>query len=208
MKNIIYIFLVSLFLISCSNIKHNFYLYYYEAISNINDSTLYSHFPIEKDSKIRDRMSVTFPCVNGDTGLEIDILHKRSKKKVNEFINELEGKNLLKYSIKDTCTNYYFKYHSETYYETISKYGECMRNNAPVPHYIYWLSPGNTVFDYDDIKDDLTYYIIEVRSGKFMPDSLLNEQSRPLYDYAYNGCSRGYAVSKNAGLIVYWLIIW
>ena len=208
MKNIIYIFLVSLFLISCSNIKHNFYSYYYEAISYINDSTLYNHFPNEKDTKIRDRMSVTIPCVNGYTGLEIDALHKRSKKKVLNFMNELENKKLLKYSIKDTCTNYYFDSHSERYYETISKDGECMKYNAPVPNYIYWLTPGNKIFNYDDIKDDLTYYIIEVRSGKFLPDSLLNEKNRPLYDYAYNGCSRGYAISKNAGLIVYWLIIW
>jgi len=208
MKKIILFFLLNLFLISCSNIKHNFYSYYYEAISYINDKTLYNHFPDEKETKFKDQIYIAFPHVNGDTGLEIDILHKRNKKKVNEFKKELENKKLLKYTIKDTCTNYYFQYHSELYYETINKYGECMRYNAPVPHYIYWLSPGNIVFNYDDIKDDLTYYILEVRQGKYMADSLLNAKNKPLFDFAYNGCSRGYAVSENAGLIVYWLIIW
>ena len=81
------------------------------------------------------------------------------------------------------------------------------------PRYDDWslpkgkLDPNETMFDYEDIKDDLTYYVIESKSGKYLPDSLLT-MNEPPYEYVYNGFSKGYAVSRNANLIVYWLIIW
>jgi hypothetical protein len=86
-------------------------------------------------------------------------------------------------------------------------YGYCIKKNPPVSNYKLWLDPNETMFDYEDIKDDLTYYVIESKSGKYLPDSLLTRQTPP-YDYIFNGFSRGYAVSRNANLLVYWLIIW
>ncbi|MFY9408373.1 MAG: hypothetical protein WBI87_06180 [Bacteroidales bacterium] len=200
-KKVSLITLIFLIIFSnCSLNENNNLIHYHEVLGYVTDSTLYNHFPNEKLIK---KYSVSYSCPAGNSALRIEIFDKKSNNYLKKFITELEQKNFKKFLVKDSCLNYY-----PVNKDTIpSKFLECIKYNPPLPNYIFWLDPDNIMFNYDDIKEDLTYYIIEVRSGKFMPDSLLTK-NKPLYAYAYNGCSRGYAISKNAGLIVYWLIIW
>ncbi len=192
------IILIEIILKNCSLNENNRLIPYKEVLRYVTDSSLYNHFPNEKIIK---QYSVSYPCPAGNSALQIKIFIKENK--IKKYIEEFEQKKLTKFSIKDSCINYY-----PVDKDTIpTKFLECIKYNPPLPNYIFWLDPDNLMFDYKDIKDDLTYYIIETKLGKFLPDSLLTSY-HPLFDYVENGCSRGYAVSENAGLIVYWLIIW
>lgn len=197
---LIYIILLPVVLLSswrCSNNGSNLY-YYHQAINYITDTTLYSHFPSDD---LINKINVSVPCVNG-SGLEIVIFMKYNNKEIEDFMKK--NQELNKYSINDSCTNFYL-----SKYDSLAlKHIDCIRSNPPVSNYMFWLSPHETMFSYEDIKDDLTYYIIESKAGKYLPDSLLTKSSTPPYKFVYNGFSRGYAVSKNASLITYWLIIW
>ena len=182
----------------CSNSNNSHLFNYHKALNYISDSTLYHHFP--EDDLIR-KINVSIPCVNG-SGLEIDIFLEFEKNEIENFINEHQM--LDKYSINDSCTNYYLNKNDSL----LARDHNCIWKNPPVPNYNFWLSPNETMFDYEDIKNDLTYFVIESESGRYLPDSLLTKSFTPPYEYVYNGFSRGYAVSENANLIVYWLIIW
>lgn len=181
----------------CSNNSSNLY-YYHQAINYITDTTLYSHFP---NDDLINKINVSVPCVNG-SGLEIVIFMEYNNKEIEDFMKK--NQELNKYSINDSCTNFYL-----SKYDSLAlKHIDCIRSNPPVSNYMFWISPHETMFSYEDIKDDLTYYIIESKAGKYLPDSLLTKSSTPPYEYVYNGFSKGYAVSENASLITYWLIIW
>jgi len=199
-KKITFIILSILLLIiicACNADNSRRLFFYHEAIDYITDSSLYNHFP--DDDLIR-KISVSVPCVGG-SGLEIEMFLEQDQNQIEDFVNEHQ--KLKTYSITDPCTNYYLNNDDSL----LLKYGDCINKNPPVPNYVLWLDPDETMFDYEDIKNDLTYYIIESKSGKYLPDSLLTKNAPP-YDYVFNGFSRGYAVSKKANLLVYWLLIW
>jgi hypothetical protein len=183
---------------ACNGDKSRRLPFYHEALAYITDSSLYSHFP---DEDLIRKRSVSIPCVGG-SGLEIEIFLPQDQNQIENFVNGHQELNT--YSITDPCTNYYLNNNDSL----MLKYGDCINKNPPVPDYVLWLDPHETMFDYEDIKDDLTYYIIESKSGKYLPDSLLTKMSIAPSDCMYNGTSRGYAISKNAQLLVYWLLIW
>ncbi len=187
-----------LLFIGCYN-NYRYLIYYHKAISYISDTSLYDHFPDE--SMIR-KIIVGMPCKGGTSGLEIIIFLKKDDKQLDGFIKE--HNSLPTYAIKDTCTNYYLYKDNNL----ITQYDDCRKKNPPVPDYRFWEDHDEIMFYYEDIKDDLIYYIIESKSGKYLPDSLLTRKYQPPYEYVWNGFSRGYAISKKANLLVYWLLVW
>ncbi len=190
-------FILLLFFAGCYNNNRDL-IYYHQAISYISDTSLYNHFPVDNIIK---KNSIGIPC-KGGTGLKIIIFLKKDDKQLNRFIKK--HKSLPTYTIKDSCTNYYL-YEDDN---LMQEYGNCIKKNPPVPNYRFWNDPDETMFDYEDIKKDLTYYLLESKSGKYLPDSLLTKRYQPPYEYVWNGFSRGYAISKEANLIVYWLLVW
>lgn len=193
---LVFLFIASIIFYNCNNDKHLYY--YHEAIGYITDTSLYNHFP---DDDLIKKISVGIPC-KGGTGLKIVIFLKQNQQQIDDFIKKHNF--LITYSIDDSCTNYYLNNNDKLKLE----YSNCIQKNPPVPNYEFWYDPDETMFDYKDIKEDLTYYLLESKSGKYLPDSLLTKRHQPPYEYVWNGFSRGYATSKKANLLVYWLLVW
>ncbi|MBK8953345.1 MAG: hypothetical protein IPM85_14830 [Chitinophagaceae bacterium] len=81
----------------------------------------------------------------------------------------------------------------------------CYSNKLPIPN--FWHTPYTTNSTDCKLPLDFVIYVLESQKGKYFSEDLLTDGKFMPLQWR-NGFSRGVAISKNRGLIIYWLAIW
>jgi hypothetical protein len=171
------------------------------------DTTFIKHFPSTIETKLFLTVINNSPETNKvsfylfEFGVSVKTLDSLSQ--IGKLMSQVS------YNWKDSCL---FIVHPN---ETIDPFDEestdkndghidCVTKKTPIPNFINLKSPNSK----HGISMDSTFniFVLESKAGKCFQYNMIPLKSMPRT--WENGFSRGFALSKENGVVIYWMIIW
>jgi len=185
--------------------------------SEIKKNDLFSYFPklIKTDNFYYEESPPSTDCKYGgyfylidkktsyqnkiDSILSRDIVKYKTTYNKDNIIINLSMLNNNIFPIKK-CNNYFIKKSPIPYFESY---------NFGLGKNIYEkINKGNTLYNYVYVMPkDLIVYVIESNSGNFWKKSCKEKRPLSLKEWQH-GFSKGFAVSEEENLMVFWVILW
>ncbi len=222
MKWIQYIVIVAFFNAGCktdsrkitsSRAEDNVYVYLLNKYRDAKDffgKDMTDHFPNSPDFHLYN-YTESFSPVLGN--LELILWNMKPIQIQNESISRLINNSIENYSADDSCLLIVNRFvnrkdlHKVNPSPSDMKMVEriCYDQKKPVPN--FWHTDYTTEVNSCKLSSDFELYVLEAKPGKCLEEELLTEgQYMPLK--WKNGYSKGIAISKKEGAIIYWLTIW
>jgi hypothetical protein len=169
-----------------------------------------SHFP----NKI-DENNITFSeSLSPELGnLELIVINKMSSNYTATYLKNIENSSIGIYRANDTCLlvvnrfaskkNYYSVKLTEKDLQLINR--DCYAKLFPIPN--FWHNDFTDSTTNCRLPGDFIVYVIDAKAGKYIDNKYLTDGKFMPRNWK-NGYSKGYAISTEKNVIIYWLILW
>ena len=182
----------------------------YKYVLDFFPDSLVHHFPTKLDTT-----NITFNEALGASdlsgNLELIVINNLNKDSTLNFEQNIVGS----YNAGDSCLFVLNEYINMDNYGDVNSLNEhqklpynnkvCNDSLYPIPN--FWHNDYTTDSTLCKLPDDFVIYVIDSKPGKFIDKELLNTRNIAPAKWK-NGLSRGYAVSTERNVIIYWLIVW
>ena len=171
-------------------------------------NALIAHFPKEILSPAK--YSSGFDSKYNSVYMELNL--KPDTKEIDSIVIALNKEAKVKYSAMDSCiliANRFTKMDNEgyenSYKSELARPNNCSSNYLPIPN--FWNSEFKSIEINNRLTEDFEIFVSDAKSGVYW-DDLHRNSGRYMPDEWKKGYSRGVAISKKEGVVIYWLIIW
>ncbi|MGS0747498.1 hypothetical protein [Halpernia sp. GG3] len=211
--NITSIFIISLFLLnSCT--QNNFNDPNYNKDKQNFDTFLISQFPKNIETE-EHTLTCKLDVEKSNVGLllrEYKLPDERLSQ-LNKFLNK---NHIAKYNSLDSCLLKVNMYETSKTFDnfevtpikdSLLMHKSCYSNKFPIPNFVEYDNSENNLKPSNIWKENFDIYVIDAKSGKHFKKFDLQPNPQMPQNWK-NGYSKGVAIDKKRGTVIYWTVIW
>ena len=205
MKLKVLIILFSVFLFACigsdsQTIDYEQVNKEYEEYKSFFNKKLVEHFPDKIDSNIT---ALTQSIYNEADYISLTIANNE------EQIQSINLPYIAKYKSSDTCLFVIKSLENLDHRNTdlVNKISKTCNCKNMLPLFNSEVSRFKNKEIHCKLQDGFTYYVIDAKPGKYLDDKYLKETNYMPKEWKH-GYTRGFAISEEQKVIIYWVAIW
>lgn len=180
----------------------------YSAELNFFGDSLTDHFPKYEPRNVRKSSHLDTGCYHNTLSYQIALFDVKTR--IDSILNLYKDKFIGIYKATDSCLLVVNDYVTDENCGDPFRAGEstfingCSEKFYPVLN--FWSDEMQTNETRSKLPKDFVFYVIDSKAGVYSKKINLEQSSMP--EYIRHGFSRGYAISKEKNILIYWVVVW